>query len=174
MAKKKNKRTSEHPEAKDFVQDDFFEKGHWWLKIRQLLLNLFFLAILVLPVMILFNSIARKQIWSYLYHWTYKEGFQLSDYLSSSILIAFVVVLVISLAFLFRNNFREQNVYPKMKTYDEEKLEQRKAILEQMYTERFGDEAFRNTTKYYAVDGEQNLPDHLIKELFKDGGVEIK
>ncbi|SJZ90327.1 hypothetical protein SAMN02745116_01794 [Pilibacter termitis] len=161
-------------EVKDFVQDKFFQKGNWWLKIRQVLVNVAFLAILLLPIMILFNSLTNKQIWKNLYAWTYQDGFELTDYLKSSILLAFVVVLVLSLGFLYRNNYREQNVYPKKKTYDEEMMNRRKEVLNKMYTERFGEQEFRETTKYYAVDGEQNLDDHLVDGLFKEAGVEIK
>lgn len=62
-----------------------------------------------------------------------------------------------SLAFLYRNNYREQNVYPNKKTYDVKKLEERKVILDKMYTERFGDLKTRETVRYYAVDGEKKL-----------------
>ena len=88
--------------------------------------------------------------------------------------MAFVIILVCSLAFLFRNNYREQNVYPKKKTYDAKKLEERKAILDKMYSERFGDLKSRETVRYYAVDGEKNLPDRMIEDLFKENGVEIR
>lgn len=161
-------------DIKNFVQDQFFEKGHPWLKVRQVLVNLIFLAVLVVPVMILFNSLASGQLWTFLHHWTYQDGFALTNYLQSSILLAVVVILVLSLAFLLRNNYREQKVYPKKKTYDEEKLNKRKKILYKMYAERYGDREFRESTKYYAVDGERNIDDHLIEELFKDNGVEIK
>ncbi|MDN5468707.1 MAG: hypothetical protein L0F89_07790, partial [Lactococcus raffinolactis] len=91
-----------------------------------------------------------------------------------AILLAFVVILVFSLAFLYRNNYREQNVYPNKKTYDEKKLAERKEILDKMYTERFGDHQSRETVRYYAVDGEKNLPDRMIEDLFKENGVEIR
>jgi hypothetical protein len=168
------KDTKSHPQAKDFVQDDFFEKGHWWLKIRQVLFNLVFLSVLIVPIVILFNSLASGQLWKDFFYWTYTDGFQLTDYLNSAILLTFVLILVCSLAFLYRNNYREQKVYPKKKTYDAKKLSERKAILDKMYTERFGDAEFRETVRYYAVDGEKNLPDHMIEDLFKKDGVEIK
>lgn len=160
--------------AQSFVQDDFFEKGHWGLKIRQVLINFFFMAILVLPIMILFNSLANGSLWKNLYSWNYQDGFDLSSYLQSSILFAAVVILVLSLAFLFRNNYRGQNVYLKKKTYDEEKLEARKKVLNEMYTTRFGNQEFRETTRYFVVEGEQNLPDKFVSDLFKKNGVEIK
>lgn len=163
-----------HPQAKDFVQDNFFEKGHLLLKIRQVLFNLVFLAVLIIPIVILFNSLSKGSLISTLYYWTYSDGFDLTDYLNSAILLAFVVILVFSLGFLYRNNYREQNVYPHKKTYDAQKLAERKAILEDMYAERFGDSEFRENIRYYAVDGEKNIPEHMIEDLFKKNGVDIK
>lgn len=163
-----------HPQAKDFVQDNFFEKGFWILKIRQVLFNLVFLTVLIIPIVILFNSLSKGKLISTLYYWTYSDGFDLTDYLNSAILLAFVVILVFSLAFLYRNNYREQNVYPHKKTYDAQKLAERKAILEAMYAERFGDSEFRENIRYYAVDGEKNIPEHMIEDLFKKNGVDIK
>lgn len=161
-------------DVKSFVQDRFFEKGNWWLKIRQILLNLVFLAILVIPIIILFNSILEGKISENFYFWSHQDGFDLADYLKSFILIAFIFVLVASLAFVFRNNHLEQKVYPKRKTYDEKKLEARKIILNEMYTERFGEQKFRESTRYYVVEGKQNLPDRMVDDLFKEGKVEIK
>ena len=163
-----------HPQPKDFVQDNFFEMGHWWLKIRQVLFNLVFLAVLIVPIVILFNSLSSGRLISSFHYWTWADGFDLTDYLNSAILLAFVVILVFSLAFLYRNNYREQNVYPNKKTYDEKKLAERKEILDKMYTERFGDHQSRETVRYYAVDGEKNLPDRMIEDLFKENGVEIR
>lgn len=161
-------------EVKDFVKDSFFEKGNWGLKIREILLNLVFFAVLLIPIFLLFNSLADGSIWNKVYYWTYQDGFELSDYLESAILLAVVVILVCSLGLLYRNNHREQKVYPKKKTYNEAALATRKKILNEMQTERFGEQEFRETTRYYVVEPEQNLPDHMISDLFKKAEVEIK
>jgi hypothetical protein len=164
----------DHAQIHDFVQDDFFKKGHVWLKFRQLALNLVFLAVLVVPVLILFNSLTSGNLIDKLYFWTYSDGFDLTKYLQSAILLAIVFILVCSLAFLFRNNYRQQKVLPTRPTYDAEKMAERKAVLEKMYSERFGPQEMRERAKYYEVEGEQNIPDDMIHKLFKDGGVEIK
>jgi hypothetical protein len=161
-------------EIVNFVQDQFFEKGHWLLKTRQILMNLLFLLVLLVPILILINSLTSGKLWKELHFWSYQDGFELSSYLQSSILYGAVAILVGSLAFLYRNNHREQKVYPKKRTYDSKKLASRKKILNKMYTERFGNKKLRETAKYYVVEGEQNLPDHMISNLFKEGGVEIK
>ncbi|MFT8496564.1 hypothetical protein [Leuconostoc pseudomesenteroides] len=167
-------KVSDTQDVKNFVQDDFFDKGHWELKLRQFGINFAFLIVLVLPVLILFDSLQNGRFWQSLYHWHYQDGFDLTKFLQASILIAIVVVLVCSLAFLVRNNYREQKIYPNQMTYDEDKLQARKAVMNELYTSRYGDKNFRESTKYYAVNEEQNIDDHLISDLFKESGVEIK
>jgi hypothetical protein len=78
------------------------------------------------------------------------------------------------LAFLVRNNYREQKIYPNQITYNDDKLQARKSVMNELYTSRYGDKSFRESTKYYAVNEEQNIDDHLISDLFKESGVEIK
>lgn len=167
-------KASKSQNVKNFVQDDFLEKGNWGLKLRQLGINFVFVIVLVLPVLILFNSLKNGKLWQSLYHWQYQDGFDLTKFLQASILIAIVVVLVCSLAFLVRNNYREQKIYPNQITYDDDKLQARKAVMDKLYTSRYGDKNFRESTKYYAVNEEQNIDDHLISDLFKESGVEIK
>jgi hypothetical protein len=94
------------------VQDSFFERGNWWLKFRQIILSLFFLIVVILPILILFNSISNKKIWNKLYYWTYQDGFKLTNYLEDFIILAFVAILVCSLGFLFRINRMEQKICP--------------------------------------------------------------
>ncbi|MDI6666371.1 hypothetical protein QMA56_01455 [Leuconostoc falkenbergense] len=167
-------KASKTQDVKNFVQDVFFDKGHWGLKLRQLGINFVFVIVLVLPVLILFNSLKNGKLWQSLYHWQYQDGFDLTKFLQASILIAIVVVLVCSLAFLARNNYREQKIYPNQMTYDVDKLQARKAVMDKLYRSRYGDKNFRESTKYYAVNEEQNIDDHLISDLFKESGVEIK
>lgn len=90
------------------------------------------------------------------------------------ILYLFVIVLVVSLALVWRNNILEQKVYPQKVTYNVQKLNQRKEIMERMYETRFGAKSFREATRYYVVEREQNLPNQLVPDLFKAGKVEIK
>jgi len=155
--------------TKDFVQDSYYEHGHWGLKIRESIITVLVWVFLVFPVLVLINSVSSRVVWSGIYHWEYVDGLYLSSFLQRAIGIIFVVVLGFSVYLLLRNNHREKHVYPQKKTYDEEALARRKEVLEQMYSERFGDDGLRHSTRYYVVAPEQNLPTHLISDLLKKG-----
>jgi len=155
---------------KDFVQDLFFEKGHLPMKIREVFVTLLYWIFLVLPILILFNSVSPHVIWQELYHWTYRDGFELTRFIELSILVAFLIILAFSIFFLLRNNYFEKHIYPNQLTYDEDELKLKKEILEKMYEERFGDKEFRESAKYYAVEGEQNLENGFVDDLLKKGG----
>lgn len=156
---------------KDFVKDAFFESGHWLLKIREVAMTLLFWLFLVLPIIVLINSLSDTLHWENFYYWTYADGFELVDFLESSIFLAFLVILLFSIYFLLRNNHYEKHVYPNQKTYDEKELDERKEILEKMYKERFGEKGFRESTKFYTVEAEQNIKIGHVEKLFKDKGV---
>ncbi|GAA2178653.1 hypothetical protein GCM10009785_02130 [Brooklawnia cerclae] len=108
-----------------------------------------------------------------IYRWTYADGYELVRFLLIAIAIIFVVVLGFSIYLLLRNNHREKKVYPYRKTYDEEGLVKRKAILETMYAERFGDEDARHGTRYYVVAPEQNLDTGYVHDLFRRGQTDV-
>lgn len=167
----KNRTKDEATEG--FVHDRFFERGHLWLKVRETAIVLLITAFLVVPILVLINSTARTVVWENLYHWNYADGFDLARFLAWAISIIVVVVLVFSIYLLLRNNHRERKVYPHRKTYDVEGMERRKAILNQMYDERFGPEAVRHGSRYYVVAPEQNLPTGYLHDLFRKGGTDV-
>lgn len=155
--------------TKSFVQDAYYERGHWGIKVRESAVTILIWVFLVFPILVLINSVSRQVVWEGIYHWEYVDGLYLSSFLQRAILIIFVVVLAFSIYLLLRNNHREKHVYPQRKTYDEEGLARRKAALEQMYAERFGDDGLRHSTRYYVVAPEQNLPTHFVSDLFEKG-----
>lgn len=177
MKKELNKKVAlkqqSEQQVKNFVQDQFFETGHWWLKTRQIIVNVCFLAFLVFPIGIFITFLTNHHVWHYL-RWNYETSFSLTRHLNEIILYLFVIVLVASLALVWRNNILEQKVYPQKATFNVQKMNQRKEIMERMYETRFGAKSFREATRYYVVEREQNLPNQLVPDLFKAGKVEIK
>ncbi len=174
MADARHKELTTKDEATEgFVTDEFFERGHLWLKVRETAITLLITAFLVVPILVLLNSTAREVIWEGLYHWTYADGHELARFLVWAIAIIVLVVLVFSIYLLLRNNHRERKVYPYRKTYDVDGVEKRKAILNAMYDERFGPEDMRHAARYYVVAPEQNLPTGFIHDLFREGGTDV-
>ncbi|QAY69880.1 hypothetical protein [Xylanimonas protaetiae] len=160
----------EHGAAKTFVEDRYFARGHGRLKVRETLMILVLWVVLLYPVAVLANSVAPDApIWSALYHGAYEDGEELVRFLARAVaIVVVVVVLLSSTALLLRNNHRERKVYPERTTYDAAGAARRKAALEAMYHDRFGDEDFRRSARYYAVAPEQNLPTGFVHELLGD------
>ncbi|MCI1642339.1 MAG: hypothetical protein LKI58_09260 [Actinomyces sp.] len=156
-----------------FVHDAFYERGHLWLKVRQTLVALVFWFVLLAPIVVLINSVSREESWEGIYRWTYADGYELVRFLVIAIAVIIVVVLGFSVYLLLRNNHREKKVYPSRTTYDAEGLARRRAILEAMYSERFGSDDARHGTRYYVVAPEQNLDTGYIRDLFRQGHTDV-
>ncbi|MDR0481856.1 MAG: hypothetical protein LBH13_01635 [Cellulomonadaceae bacterium] len=167
-------KSSDGRDVQDFVQDDYYADGHTFLKVREFVTAIFLWFILLAPIFILINSLAPTPIWPWLYHWDWSDGWDLSVYITIGTAIGFVVVLAFSIYFLVRNNIFEKHVYPSRKNYDYDSMLKRKAVLEAMYAERFGPDEERVSAMYYAVEGEQNIPEDLVDKLFDEGGCPIR
>lgn len=71
MKKELNKKVAlkqqSEQQVKNFVQDQFFETGHWWLKTRQIIVNVCFLAFLIFPIGIFITFLTNHHVWHYLH-----------------------------------------------------------------------------------------------------------
>jgi len=167
------RRYTDHRTDPDSTQVDRARRGHAWLKVREIVVTLLIAAFLVLPILVLINSTARHVLWEGLYHWSYADGRELARFLVWAIAVIVVVVLVFSIYLLLRNNHRERKVLPYRKTYDVDGVAKRKAILGQMYDERFGPEEVRHGARYYVIAPEQNLPTTYLYDLFREAGTDV-
>jgi len=160
-------------DVKNFVQDKFYSKGNPLLKFREILTTLILWFLLIAPIFVLFNSLATGNIWDDVYFWTYEDGFKLAQFIETSIIVGFILVLLISIILLVRNNHYVTKVLTKQKTYDVEGLDKRKACLEKIYEDRFGSQAFRESVRYYIVEPEQNFENHFVRDTFKKEGCDF-
>ncbi|WP_251713243.1 hypothetical protein [Lactococcus ileimucosae] len=156
--------------TKDFVKDKYFEGGNFLLKLRQTLVTLAFWWMIIFPLLTLINSVSRQRIWRNIYRWTWADGLILARDLFIMVILSLLVFIIIGGFFLLRNNRNLKKNYPERKTYDEERAAARCAILEEAYTERFGNREFRENVDYYSVVPEKNLDTGFAHERFKDGG----
>ena len=88
--------------------------------------------------------------------------------------IDFFSFLITSFVLTRWNN---RNLYKKVNKsfeYEDEELEKRQELLEEMYTERFGTKEERETVRFYSVSEEKNLDTTFIADLYKENGVELK
>lgn len=85
-------------------------------------------------------------------------------------LTAALVIFIGAIVLTIRNNCIYNRKLTKYTLHDEQEVEQRIAIMDQFYTERFGPREMRESVRYYSVSEEQNLADDTIQNLFKENG----
>lgn len=156
-----------------FVQDEFYEKGHPGFKIKELLIALSLWSILIIPMLVIINSVGPEPLISWIYHWNYAEGRMFMQWLIWVLIGGFGFMTIFSLIFLWRNNHYVTKVFYKRKMYDEQQKNKRIEVLESFYTARFGTKAERELTRSYTVDPEQNIPNDMIEKLFDENGCPI-
>ncbi|EGP5221146.1 hypothetical protein EH322_13050, partial [Enterococcus faecium] len=159
------------------VKDKYFSKGNYWLKIWQTLVALLGWMIVVLPfiwVIWVFFPLTRPER---------AKDFFLYAFLSEKKMLYFLIGFFVLIFFSFLitlfvlTRWNNRNLHKKVNEsfeYEDEELEKRQELLEEMYTERFGTKEERETVRFYSVSAEQNLDTTFIADLYKENGVELK
>ena len=167
----KEELNKEQTEENYSYSDLFFEKGHWLLKIKQLLIALLGWVCFIVPTCITIASFLYKTSnGKYgIAFWKYSEGVLEIKFLL--ILLAFCVVITFTYAAsmtIIQNNRRE-SVIEKWPTFDSVSSIERRKRGKKFMADRFGEEEFRHNVKYFEVLPEKNLKnDELSKVLGKD------
>jgi hypothetical protein len=163
--------SKEKQEENYSYSDLFFEKGNWFLKIKQLFVALIGWICFIVPTFITIEA--------FVYHvskgkhgiefWNYSEGILEIKFLY--IILAFCVIITFTYATsmtIIQNNRRE-SVIEKWPTFDSVSSIERRKKGENFMAERFGEKDFRHNVKYFEVLPEKNLAnDELSKALDKD------
>ncbi|MGM0238798.1 cell division protein [Enterococcus sp. AZ103] len=165
------KKNTREDVASFLVKDKFFEKGHLGLKIFQTVIGSIGWLGVFLPFVWIFTPILFPKLNISQYFHSYSEEIRSLMFLVLFLAVAFVIILITYVALTLWNNHRFGGLLRKENTFDEERLNKRRNLLNNCYTDRFGDKDFRHTVKYYAVKEEQNLDTHFISDLFKENGV---
>lgn len=90
--------------------DQFYERGHWLLKVRQSLVVLLVWSLLAIPIII-----TGLTYWAYItdgrhghYFWYYAEGFQELNFLIILLLFALGITIVFCLTMAYVQRARRQ------------------------------------------------------------------
>ncbi|MFV0557444.1 MAG: cell division protein [Enterococcus sp.] len=155
------------------VEDKYYTKGNWWTKIYQTLIALLGFG----GIFFAFGWVLMPLLFPKLFD---RLGFEVftGELVALQILaiflgVLFIIFTIVYIALTIRNNHQFKNYLQKEKLHDEERLETRKALMEAAYTERFGAAEFRHSVRYYSVKEEQNLDTEFVRELYKEGGVDL-
>ncbi len=160
--------------TKDFIQDDYFEKGNIKLKVRETVVVVLLWLILLYPILAIINSYSPFPLWKFIYHFSSKESEAFTDYCGTVLVLGFGLMTLCSTFFLLKNNHNEKYGFEKETLYDVEKCAAREVLLDEVYEKRFGTRNFRENAQFYVVAPEQNLPNGYIEGKFKKRGLEIK
>lgn len=155
------------------VQDEYFEDKHVFLKTKQTIMAIIGWLGVVLPFIWVLTPLFFPQLTISHYFMTYLEEMMTLNFLVIFLLGAFIFIAVLYVALTFWNNHRFKTSLRKGKTYDEARLEKRKAVLETAYEKRFGEKNFRTEVKYYEVKEEQNLETGFVSQLYRENGVKL-
>lgn len=159
--------------ASILVKDKYYEKGHWGTKIIQTIVAIIGWVGVILPFIWVFSPIVFPNLSISRYFHNYSEEMWALWFLIIFLAIAFVVILISYISLTVWNNRRFGGLLRKETTFDEERLAKRRQILSDSYAERFGDEEFRHSVKYYAVKEEQNFDTHFVEDIYKKNEVQL-
>ena len=168
------KMTEQQKELRElYIHDAFFEKGHWSLTFRQSFLVLLgWLGVLFPFFWILLPLLWPEQAKS-LGIATTKTEVSMFQTLGLFLGGAFLLIVLSFLLLTFKNNRRYRRYLQKQTLHDEKRLALRQKALEQYYEKRFGVAAIRESTCYYSVKEEQNIPTNGIPELYEKAVVKL-
>ena len=157
---------------KDFVEDKFFSKGHYFLKFCQTFLSIFTWLFVFSPIMITVKLLTTDNENLLLI----PEGYHLQEIkifqdVSKILMYSLLSCLIACILLTIKNNFKIKNQFKKEITYDAVNLEKKIKLVEDHYTQQFNSKEIRQSEQFYSVQADQNLEADFIKHLFKGRGI---
>lgn len=156
-----------------YLEDAYFSRGSWWLKIRQSFIVIVAWLLVILPFVWLTLPFLKTKLAEVFYFKTYTEELTMFYSLLIFLGCSFLVIVITSIALTLQNNRRFHVLLQKEIMYNEGRLQKRQEIVANFYQERFGKQTFRTEVRYYSVKEEQNLATDTIKALYRKEGVDL-
>lgn len=154
-------------DRQQFYADDYFEKGHWGLKIRQTLIGLFGWVCVLVPIIITVLSFWASYNPKIIHLWSYNEGIFEIKFIGILLLFAFVLVSLFAVGMTIIQNRKRDRVVEQWPTFNPINQQKREDQLGKFMDERFGDREFRENVRHYQVKPEQNLDTDQIHQLYE-------
>lgn len=159
-----------HVEEKDVTVDWFFGHGHLGRRILQLVLIVIGWIAAILPVVITASAVINRNDplhgW-----WKYGEGFQMWDW---TMLVLGFLTVVFMIGFLAAHLAERASLTHRnqIRTYDEQRLEQRLRIAGDWYAGKFGPELLRLQEKRVRIEPYGDLETYELRDAYRAQGVE--
>ncbi|NLR12891.1 hypothetical protein HEQ45_10660 [Lactobacillus sp. ZJLC29-4] len=160
MSKQSNNR-------QQLYSDDYFEKGHWGLKIWQTLVGLFVWVCVIVPIVTTVLSFWAAYHPQVLHLWSYNEGIFEIKFIGIILLFSFAVVSLFAVGMTIIQNRKRDRVVEQWPTFNPINQRKREDQLEKFMDDRFGNREFREHVRHYQVKPEQNLDTDQIHQLYE-------
>lgn len=165
-----------HNKAHRSYRDRYFERGHWGMKIWQTLIMLLSWITLFIPIIITGATYMAYRTHGHhgYFFWHYTEGFQELNFLMIFLAFALGVTAVFCFAMGYIQIQRSRGLVEKWPMFDMSKNQWERHTAEEFMTQRFGDEAKRQSYQRYTVKPEQNLTKNQLKEVINSEETEAR
>ena len=160
----KQKDSSE--DKQQLYTDKYFEKGHWFLKIRQTIIALIGWLAVIIPIVITVTSFWASFNPKIPHVWSFREGIYEIKFIGIILLFAFVMTAIFSTGMTIIQNRKRDRVVEQWPTFNPINQKKRKKTIDYFIDNRFGDQEFRENVRSYDVQPEQNLETHQIQKLY--------
>lgn len=147
--------------------DDYFEKGHWGLKVWQTLVGLFGWVCVIVPIVTTVLSFWAAYHPHVLHLWSYNEGIFEIKFIGIILLFSFAVVSLFAVGMTIIQNRKRDRVVEQWPTFNPINQRKREDQLEKFMDDRFGNREFREHVRHYQVKPEQNLDTDQIHQLYE-------
>lgn len=148
--------------------NEYFEKGHWLLKIRQTLMSLIGWLAVIIPIVITVTSFWASFNPKIPHIWSYPEGILEIKFIGVILLFAFVMSGIFSISMTIIQNRKRQRLVQQWPTFNPINQKKRENTIDTFIDKRFGDKEFRENVRTYNVQPEQNLDTDEIHKLYDE------
>lgn len=159
--------------ANRLVSDNFFEKAHPVVTLRQTLVTLTAWTGVLLPFIWLLLPITAPKFAQRIHFRIYLEEIVTFDFLGLFLALAFLLIAVIFLVMTLWNNYHFKHHLRKTPLYNPDEAAVRKDRLETFYASRFGSKDCREAVRFYSVKEEQNFETNSVKEHYQKRGTAL-
>lgn len=171
VKEKKEELKSETVAKKDentVFEDKFFEKGHFWLKLRTIILTIVAWLGVVIPMYWTVTSTLLRHYKNVEPVWYYQEGIDTFYFLLKVFVLFFIAATIFTVLMTLRSNRRIKDKYSQEFTYDFNAMLRKRHALEEFYTKRFGPLEKRVVQKTYLVPPEKNITKEELATALKE------
>lgn len=156
-------------EEDEVTIDWFFGKGHLRVTIIQLIMIVIGWFFSILPIVVTASALIHRRDPGGA--WDYYEGFVMWDVTIStlSLLLVFFVVGFLVLHFLHRHQAERDRRQP---TYDQERLEQRLNLADELYANKYGPVELRQLQRSIRIEPYADIETYELRDLYRTYGVD--